>query len=103
MGTTKTPVKDSIAEIFAVKPDIPAITLRQRPSSMCTPIREVKREATSTPLSSTRPGGKENRNRVVIQLGSELPGWRGPVGHHQQQHHHQQQQQERRKSFTSTP
>merc|ERR1712012_1351491 len=108
--TTKTPVKDSIAERLAVKPDIPAITLRERPSSICTPIREVKRESTSTPLSSTSPGGKENRNRVVIQLGSELPGWRGPVGHHQHQHHHhhhdhqqQQQQQERRKSFTSTP
>merc|ERR1712012_944597 len=97
--TTKTPVKDSISERFAVKPDIPVITLRERPSSICTPIREVKRESTSTPISSTRPGGKENRNRVVIKLGSELPGWRGPVG----QQHHQQQQQERRKSFTSTP
>ena len=100
--TTKTPVKDTTVETFAVKPDIPVRTLRERPSSTCTPIRNVKREATSTPVSSTIPGGKENRNRVVIQLGSELPGWRGPVGHH---HHdqQQQQQQERRKSFTSTP
>ena len=97
---TKTPVKDSTAERFAVKPDIPVRTLRERPSSTCTPIRNVKRESTSTPISSsTIPGGKENRNRVVIQLGSELPGWRGPVG----QQHHQHQQQERRTSFTSTP
>merc|ERR1719400_2750201 len=103
-ATTKTPVKDSTAERFAVKPDIPVRTLRERPSSTCTPIRNVKREATSTPVSSTIPGGKENRNRVVIQLGSELPGWRGPVGHHKHHpHQQQQQQQERRKSFTSTP
>ena len=90
----KTPVK-GLPDSFLTTPDIPSRTLMERPSSTCTPMmRNVKREAMSPPSSSDREGNKENRNRVVIQLGSELPGWRGGTV---------VRQQERRKSFTSVP
>ena len=87
-SSAKTPVK-GVSDRFVTTPDIPARTLTERPSSTCTPIGDVRREALSPPSHGK---GKENRNRVVIQLGSDLPGWRGPV-----------RQQERRKSFTSVP
>ena len=88
-SSDKTLVKGLSDRFVTTPPDIPARTLTERPSSTCTPIGDVKRETMSPPNNGK---GKENRNRVVIQLGSELPGWRGAV-----------RQQERRKSFTSVP
>ena len=88
-SSTKSPVKGLSDRFVTTPPDIPVRTLTERPSPTSTPIGDVKREAISPPSNGK---GKENRNRVVIQLGSELPGWRGAV-----------RQQERRKSFTSVP
>ena len=90
-SSAKTPPVKLLSDRFVTTPpsDIPARTLMEKPSSTCTPIGDVTREALSPPSNGK---GKENRNRVVIQLGSELPGWRGAV-----------RQQERRKSFTSVP